>query len=221
MNITLITSIINTPNIPLSYIKTRSIYTRDERFNQTKNTIKTIREKIPDNKIFVIECSQLTDEENKFFNKNTDIFINIMDTNNQDIINRMFTASKSMGEGTMTIYALHFLLLNNINFNNLFKISGRYWLTDNFIYSNFNNDSIVINYIDNDINNVLTSLYKIPYKDIKKWYMFLINSEEDFQKCKGYENIFADFINMQETIISLKKIGVAGNISVSGNLSDT
>jgi len=74
MNIILITSIINTPNTPLSYIKTRSIYTREERFEQTKRTIKTIREKIPDNKIMLVECSQLTDSEADYLRENTDIF---------------------------------------------------------------------------------------------------------------------------------------------------
>ena len=47
MNLVLITSVVCTPNIPLSYINTRSCYTHDERFEQTKKTIKTIKEKIP------------------------------------------------------------------------------------------------------------------------------------------------------------------------------
>ena len=34
-NIILITSVINTPNKPLSYSKTRSVYNRRERFEQT------------------------------------------------------------------------------------------------------------------------------------------------------------------------------------------
>ena len=93
MNITLITSIIHTPNTPLSYIKTRSIYTREERFEQTKRTIETVREKIPDNKIFLIECSQFTTEESDYLKSKVDIFMNIIDTNNHKLINRMFTPS--------------------------------------------------------------------------------------------------------------------------------
>ena len=46
-NLVLITSVIKTPNKPLSYINTRSIYTHEERFEQTKKTIQSIREKIP------------------------------------------------------------------------------------------------------------------------------------------------------------------------------
>ena len=37
-NLVLITSIICTPNTPLSYTNTRSVYTHDERFEQTKRT---------------------------------------------------------------------------------------------------------------------------------------------------------------------------------------
>ena len=59
MNLVLITSVVCTPNIPLSYINTRSCYTHDERFEQTKKTIKTIKEKIPNLKIFIVECSDL------------------------------------------------------------------------------------------------------------------------------------------------------------------
>lgn len=223
MNIILITSIINTPNTPLSYIKTRSIYTREERFEQTKRTIKTIREKLPDNKIMLVECSQLTDLETDYLKENTNIFLNIYDTGDQVLINRMFTPSKAMGEGTMTIYALYYLFSHNIPHNNFFKISGRYWLTDNFNYDTFNNTNIVAKYIDNDTENALTSLYKLPSTELHNWYKHLLNSENKFRECAGYENIFADFLKTIEPnkIIIPGKIGVAGNIAVSGDKSDT
>ena len=44
-NITLITSIIETPNLPLSYTNIRSMFSKNERFEQTKKTITTIKEK--------------------------------------------------------------------------------------------------------------------------------------------------------------------------------
>ena len=61
-NITLITSIVNISNNPLSYTNIRSVYTREQRFIQTKNTIKSVREKIANNKILLVECSDLNDE---------------------------------------------------------------------------------------------------------------------------------------------------------------
>ena len=37
----LITSVIDTPNAPLSYTNTRSVFTRQQRFEQTKKSIQT------------------------------------------------------------------------------------------------------------------------------------------------------------------------------------
>jgi hypothetical protein len=223
MNITLITSVINTPQLPLSYINTRSVYSKDERFEQTKRTIQTIKEKIPNNKIFLVECSQLTPEESQYLKTNTDIFLNIFDTGDWPLINRMFTPSKSMGEGTMTIYALHYLFSNNVPYNNFFKISGRYWLTDNFNYENFNDNKIVAKYIDNDTTNALTSLYKLSFTESYHWYNYLLGSENKFRECMGYENIFAEFLETIDInkIIFPDKIGVAGHIAVSGDISNT
>ena len=65
-NLVLITSIIKTPDIPLSYISTRSVFTHNERFEQTKKTIQTIREKIPNSKILIVECSELDNEQNEY-----------------------------------------------------------------------------------------------------------------------------------------------------------
>jgi hypothetical protein len=52
-NLVLITSVVKTPDKPLSYINSRSIYTHEERFEQTKKTIQSIRQKIPNVKIFL------------------------------------------------------------------------------------------------------------------------------------------------------------------------
>ena len=46
-NLVLITSVINTPNLPLSYSKVRSVFTREERFEQTKKTVESIKKTYP------------------------------------------------------------------------------------------------------------------------------------------------------------------------------
>ena len=61
-NLVLITSIINTPKTPLSYSKIRSVYTRNERFEQTKKTIESIKEKIPNHKILIVECTDFNED---------------------------------------------------------------------------------------------------------------------------------------------------------------
>ena len=209
-NIVLITSIIKTPNTPLSY-GVRSFYTHEQRFEQTKLTIQSI-EKIPQCKIIMIECSELNEDESNYFIQNTTYFINLYD--NIELRNNIYSSSKSLGEGTMTICALNFLITNNINYDNLIKISGRYYLSEYFDINNFNNNKIVIQYIHNNINNVCTCLYKLPEKYVEEFKKFLQNNYNNMLNCIGYECLFALFIKtIPEIPISINPIGVKGYIS--------
>lgn len=219
-NLILITSIIKTPNIYLSYA-VRSIYSHQERFEQTKLTIKIIREKIPNSKILIIECSDLNKEEEDYFINNSDYFINIYGS--EILREKIYSISKSLGEGTMTIIALKYIISNKLVFDNLFKISGRYWLSDNFNYNNFNNNKIVIKYIEDNINNVFTGLYKLPYNYISTFESFLIKNIYKMENNIGYEVLFAQFINYickpkyTTDIINHKIIGLCGYVSVSND----
>jgi len=66
-NLILVTSVINTPNIPLSYSNIRSVFSRQDRFEQTKKTIQSVKQKLPNNKIMIVECSDFNEEENRLF----------------------------------------------------------------------------------------------------------------------------------------------------------
>lgn len=214
-NLIFITSIIKPPNIPLSY-GTRSVYTSQERFEQTKITIQSVKEKIPNSKIFIVECSDLNEEETTYFIQNTNYFLNLYD--NVNLRNNMHSQSKSLCEGTMTICGLLFLIQNNILYDNLIKISGRYYLSDRFNLNNFMDNDIVIKYINDDANNIFTGLFKIPRICVHELCVFLQNSLNKMIACIGYEILFAEFIHSQH--ISKKivnPIGLKGYVSVSKN----
>jgi hypothetical protein len=118
----------------------------------------------------------------------------------------------------MTIVALNYLLQNNIDFKYLFKLSGRYALTDKFNYDIYNNDNILAQYYCDNFY-ASTILYKLPYDVTKLWLIFLNNSMELFLKCEGYERIFSLFlytIEPKDRVIDCKTLGVCGNVSVSG-----
>jgi hypothetical protein len=220
-NLTLITSIIHTPDTPLSYTKCRSVFTSEQRFEQTKRTIASVREKIPNNKIFLIECSLLSQVERAYFLENTDYFLNLHDSNNEILIQRMFTISKSMGEGTMTIHAILYLLENNIEFDQFFKISGRYWLNDLFDYSLYDHPLSAARRIQNDPNNILCCFYKLSKNKMIEWLDFLLHSENDFRNCIGYEVLFAKFLLKYSDVFTIQeKVGIHGYISVCGTLLD-
>jgi hypothetical protein len=225
-NITLITSVINTSSNPLSYTNTRSFWTKEERYEQTKKTIESVRKYIPNNRILLMECSQLTESEKKYFIENTDYFLNLYDFNDPLILERINSRSKSMGEGTMTIYAIEFILKNNIKFDNFFKISGRYWLNYKFNYVDYhNNKNTIIKMLDNDLTSIFTCLYKLNYTTTYNWLKYLINSEDSFANCHGFENIFGLFLltqdkNDQIFINKQKHIGINGYISCANEYID-
>lgn len=211
----LITSVIDTPNKPFSYCEIRSVYTREQRYEQTKKTIESIRMKIPNCIIVLVECSDLQKHEIEYFNNTCDYIMNLW--NDKELHDSIFGISKALGEGTMTIKALEYILNNNIEFDNLFKISGRYWLNDKFKYSNFDNNCIMCKKIHNDINNILTALYKIPYKYVSILYIFLRNNIEKMKQCIGYEMIFAMYVKQLDNVIYCDNLGVSGMISVTQN----
>ena len=109
-NLVLITSVICIENKPLSYTNVRSVYSHEERFNQTQKTIQTIREKIPNSKILIVECSNLNEDITRYLVKNSDYFLNLY--NNEQIRNSTTGLSKALGEGTMTICAINYIKHN-------------------------------------------------------------------------------------------------------------
>lgn len=216
-NLVIITSVIDTPNIPLSYSNVRSLFTREERFNDTKKTIESVKEKIPNCKILLVECSNLTKIEYEYFISNSDYVINLW--NNPELHPKIFGISKSLGEGTMTIEALNFIITNHIKYDNLFKISGRYWLNAEFNFNIFDNDKQIFKKIDNDSNNISTVLYKITKSDTKLLYKFLNDNYESMKRCIGYEIMFGNFVKLLEisNINFYDKLGISGKVTVCGS----
>jgi thymidylate synthase len=212
MYLVLITSIINTPNKALSYSATRSVFTRKQRFEQTKNTITSIKEKIQDCKIIIVECTDFNKEEEEYINNNCDYVFNLW--NKKELHNNIFGPSKSLGEGTMTIEALKYIEELKLEFNYLYKISGRYWLNENFKMDKVDNN--VFKRINNSENNIFTALYKIDKETTHKLLEFLINNIEPMQKCIGYEALISHFVkNINKNLVDI--IGLSGFVTVCGS----
>ena len=211
-DLVLITSVINTPNVPLSYSKTRSVFSRKERFTQTKNTIISIKDKIPNCKIIIVECSDLNTEEQEYLSINCDYILNLWEK--KELHNNIFGKSKSLGEGTMTILALKYINNMDIKYNYLYKISGRYWLNDNFNICNIENN--VFKKIKNDENNIFTALYKINKNTVEKLEIFLIDNMQNMINCIGYEVLMSQFVkNIDKILVDI--IGLTGFVTVCGS----
>ena len=162
----------------------------------------------------VVECSNLNEEMTNYLIDNSDYFLNLY--NNEQVRNNVSHISKSLGEGTMTLCALKFIIENNIEFENLIKISGRYWLSEKFKYQNFNNNDIVIKYIENNSDNVFTALYKLPKSSSLNFIRFLESKFNDMIQCIGYEILFGIFIKTENKQLKIiDPIGLDGYVSVA------
>jgi hypothetical protein len=83
--------------------------------------------------------------------------------------------------------------------------------------NNFNNESIVIKYIDEKQDNVFTALYKLPHKVVERFCSFLNDNFNLMFQCIGYEMLFAKFIQtITDTDIKYVPVmGLEGPVSVS------
>jgi len=211
MNLFLITSVIKVSDDHLE----KSFCHHPRRQHETLKTIYSIREKNPGAKIFLLECSDMSREQEHFLKGKVDIFLNL----SSDIdINEAVLKSKSLGEKMMMLKAIDYLEKENIDFDNLFKISGRYWLNENFNIENFKNDSYAIKRLDN--NKVLSNFYKLPKRLVLKLKDYLLNSSSDIEEFKLLLTNFIDSIKESEPnkneIIGIL-IGIGGFKSSSGD----
>ena len=114
----------------------------------------------------------------------------------------------------MTIKAIQYIQLLNLEYNYLYKISGRYWLNKNFSLNSV--ESNIFKRIDNNPNNIFTALYKIDKESVNKLLYFLVNNIENMKKCIGYEVLIAHFVkNIDKKLIDI--IGLSGFVTVCGS----
>tara|TARA_B110000503_G_C7083719_1_gene386299 strand:+ start:130 stop:747 length:618 start_codon:yes stop_codon:yes gene_type:complete len=200
----------NTPNIPLSYSNTRSVFSRYERFLQTKKTIESIKNNLPNDKIIIVECSELNQEETDYLNDTCDYILNLWEK--KELHDSIFGISKSLGEGTMTMEALNYI--KDLEYNYLYKISGRYWLNTNFEIGKI--QSNVFKRINNNENNIFTALYKIDKNTAEQLLLFLTKNIEAMKKCIGYEVLMSHFVkNIDKKMVDI--IGLSGFVTVCGS----
>lgn len=142
-NVIIVTSVIDCPT-------RRTLFTRKERFEQTKKTIDTIRLKIPNSFIILIDVTDFTEEEHNYFKSSCNYVINCAN-NNEAFYSVLQHNNKSFGERYYlleSIKVIQHLLDIYPNIRNIFKICGRYYLNDDFMYSVYDNDKIVVNLVD-------------------------------------------------------------------------
>jgi len=189
-NIVIITSKIITSNKPFSYAAERSIYTPQERLTQTIETIESVRKNIPNSYIVLYDNSILDNSDYYSIVDRVDCFIN---NQNDDIINNFTNNSihKLYGEIAQTYRILEYIKIyhKTMNVKNIFKITGRYCINENFDYSMLDSINNIIFKRNEEVEDRLyyfTCFYKINREKIGLFYDTIKELFEDIQS-NAYE----------------------------------
>ena len=198
-----ITSMLHTPNTPFSYTPTRSVYTVQQRLEQTCASIRSVREYMPWSYIVISEGSDLTDDEIQTLRYAGCDLVHI-------VKNKKYSISPAKGAGE--IYSiLDYLQVCKICFYHFFKLSGRYTLNQNFDYKQWTLNK-------NNVNKPnCTVLYKVYHEFIEEFEQRLQHNLTIDKIIQGKESIeYSDIIKLPQTT-TVKQLGVQGNVSVDGS----
>ena len=225
-NIILITSKILVSRNIFSYISIRSIYSIENRYKQTIETINTIRKNIPDVCIFLIDNSNF---ENGYIymhnelNNLCDVFINPLHDSELYYYTNV-NKYKSVAEGYQIMYFLDIFNQLNIKYDHFFKISGRYYLNDSFNYDNYKTNDIIFS---NDRKlNVLyyyTCFYMIPYSKINLYiyaYKIIYNNIKNIELIEQNIEYVLPMLIKLENIRLIDNLGVTQRIAIRDEISD-
>ena len=205
-NIVLITSKIIVSRIRFDYVENRSIYSTETRYEQTLDTIESIRKNIPDVCIFLIDNSNLDIDMYNKLNKLCDVFIN------------------PINDKKLKYYTKIISIVNIYNeFDRFFKISGRYYLNDTFNYNKYLNNDIIFSNNDKWGIYYYTCFYMIPYSKFnlyEKSYKILYNNINNTELVENsIEFILPSLIGF-ENIKLVDHLGVTQRIAVRDEISD-
>lgn len=196
----LITSVIYFKNNPLSYTKTRSVFSSQERVIQTINTVSSIRKILPLATIILVE-SGLREELPEGLDSLVDKYVYL---GNQTLVRLACDSRfKGIGEIVSLIYSSKYI---PDNADMIFKISGRYYLNDRFDIKRWTGQYFMARKYDNDIS---TRLYALTKVFLSRWRCALFLSLPFLLTGQSIERILSKLIP-DNYIQVIKPIGVSG-----------
>jgi len=211
----IITSVINTINLNLTY-GVRSFYSHEQRFQQTKETIQSIRINVPTADIYFIEGSTVNRNiENFFLNVNNLIYINV--GHNENITEGIKSRLKGYGESLQIKHILENYNLKQYDF--IFKISGRYKLNGGFNLNKLiKSDKVIFCREKNKVSTVLFGFPSFLINTLTNLYTYIAKIYSQYQA----KLILGEKIQLHyERVIPyiLKDYNVVNSIGVEGMVS--
>lgn len=205
----IVSSVIYPKQKELSYASTRSVYNPEERAGQTMQTIQSIREKVPGAKIVLVESGLRADLPLELSNQ-VDQYIYV--GNNFLVRFACDSRFKSLGEAAMLLAAAGSITYKADLF---FKISGRYFLDENFNIESWRSELFKFFYIREDY--VSTRLYSFGHTMAAMWRLALIKGLPLLFLDYPIEHILPRFIP-KKYILPMDKVGVMGADATSGKI---
>lgn len=225
-NLFLVTSCINT---------SLGIFTPQQRFEQTIKTINSIRQYAPNSKIFITDNSyekELNENVYKYFTGICDLVANLSQEENCKKLNKV--GLKSAADTMLTLKMIEILLtnkdglkiLNSSRF--LYRISGRYTLTNKFIENNYVNnfgkfvlkrhdtwreDKSIDGLYITRLMGFCPSLCSIFHGALAKSIETIVNENVDMEH-GVYKNIDKKYVKLIDTL------GVSGYVAPNGQLHE-
>jgi hypothetical protein len=217
-NIVFITSKLVVSDTSFSYVKKRSLYSRQERMIQTIKTINSVRMFIPDSHIVLLDNSILNTFEKNVFTKMVDTFINITDNNVVNYFTDVFEY-KAFGEISQTLQFFElFLKIDYTGVKNFFKITGRYEINADFYYKQYDN---TLNVFKKSLSikekeYYYTCFYKLDKSILKEVQAIFINFVQNKEKyMNNYSDLEVIFPNaIINKIFLVDSLGIVENIGV-------
>lgn len=212
----IISSAIYINDAPLSYSDKRSVFDGKKREEQTFNTIKSIRKYCKNSEIILIDSGIKNDMPSKIL-KSVERYRYVGD--NYLVRKACDSSKKGLGEAMSLIFGLkEFEEISSYNY--IFKISGRYFLNNNFDIKKFNHRDYEFTFkkyynpeqVSTRLYGFSPSSYNIWLKAIKKSLpgLFFNRSIEQLL----FENLKGRKCNYIETL------GVGGYVAPTGDMID-
>ena len=222
-HIFLIPSVIHTSLFKLSYTSSRSIFSHNERLNQTINQCKSIQNKKEENdKTILLEGSSLSISEMYELLKYTDKIVLFNKHPEGEIY-----ANEHKNKNIYETFVMKFLLDKLCNFSWVFKFGGRYRLSECFSFSEFENTNkysfkIVPKNLSwtNEEDFVECVLYSVPFS-LKEQYCKKMEILLSHMKNNTTNNDVSvekyNYVLLKNDINPVKNIHVIGNDAIEGN----
>jgi len=195
-----------------------NVFTQEERYNQTVNTIDCINKYMHNTEILFIEASDCNPIYKDNIRQMCKYYIDISKENYT--IQYCLDGHKSLGDTYITLKGVEYIKNNNINFNICYKISARYYPFVNFNYDVI--DKYIPTFKDSwhaPGKNIMTCFYAIPFVFLDE-YLKNIKNTFEFMKRRfdtPVEDYFPNLFKIKKLVLWNEKIGIHGIVAVDKN----